>query len=543
MKLRPYQNDFKNKIYSAWSQGYRDVLGVAPTGSGKTVIFSEIAKEHVGICWVIAHRQELVCQIAAALSRDGVYHQIIGPKEVIKTAVRIQMDELGRSFYKPNSKCIVAGVDTVIRRVKNLKSDMQKATLWIQDEAHHVLCKNKWGKVRALFPNARGLGVTASPIRLDGYGLGREYDGVFDTIVEGPTIAELIKLNYLSDYRIIAPPSNLDTSNVSITESGDFNLQQLSLAVKKSCIIGDVVKHYKKFALKKLAIVFVPSIEIAKDVKNRFINQNIFAEIVTSNTATYDRARILKDFRNRKLTVLINVDIFSEGFDLPAIEAVIMARSTKSYATYIQQFGRALRLMRGKNKAIIIDHVNNVIRHGLPDYGQSWTLSRREKRAKNESDAIPLRTCSNLECLQVYERYRSRCPYCGFKPIRESRDTPEEVDGDLLELSEDALNKLRYKTARENASIEDFRLDLIRRRVPHIGQLAQVKKHTVKLKAREDLYRVIAYWAGLQRHNGISDSESYKRFYFKFGVDVETAKTLDFKDTINLTERIVNDSR
>ena len=206
--LRPYQAKAKQYIYDAWDQGFVNVLAVLPTGAGKTVLFSDIIHDHRGASCAIAHRQELVSQISLALARDKVRHRIIGPKSVVKLCVNLHMLELGASYYDPSSTCAVAGVDTLVRRGDELNGWLESVTLCVQDEAHHVLESNKWGTAFKMFPNAKGLGVTATPLRADGKGLGRHVDGLFDTMVEGPGMRDLIEMGFLTEYRVFAPPSD-----------------------------------------------------------------------------------------------------------------------------------------------------------------------------------------------------------------------------------------------------------------------------------------------------------------------------------------------
>ena len=240
--LRPYQSDLKGGIYEAWNGGARNVLAVLPTGAGKTVTFSDIIHDHTGASCVVAHRQELVIQISLALASDHVRHRIIGPTNVVKLCVAEHMREIGESYYDPRAVCAVAGIDTLVRRKEALAEWLSTVTLWVQDEAHHVLRKNKWGIGVEMFPNAYGLGVTATAMRADGNGLGRHADGVFDVVVEGPCGRDLINAGYLADYRIFAPPLDLDLTEVPISgQTGDFNPQKLKRAIRKSRIVGDVV--------------------------------------------------------------------------------------------------------------------------------------------------------------------------------------------------------------------------------------------------------------------------------------------------------------
>lgn len=562
MQLRPYQADGKNKVYLEWDDGKLYVLLVEPTGAGKTVIFSEIIKEHNGATCAIAHRQELVSQISLALARDGVRHKIIGPNKVVRLCVNIHMAELGVSYYDPSSSVAVAGVDTLVRRFDELSHWLNSVTLWVQDEAHHVLTGNKWGTAAGMFPNAKGLGVTATPTRADGKGLGRHADGVFDAMIVGPTMRDLINQGYLTDYRIFAPPSDIDLSQVPTGASGEFSPNKLKTAVRKSHIVGDVVSHYLRIAPGKLGITFASDVETATDIAAQFNDAGVPAAVVSAKTSDTDRILILRRFKNRELLQLVNVDLFGEGFDLPAIEVVSMARPTQSYALFVQQFGRALRLMidailsgkwatftdqerkahiaaSTKPQAIIIDHVGNVERHKLPDVSREWTLDRRDKRSRNKpDDAIPVRTCLNDKCFAVYERIYNACPFCGHKPIPAPRSGPEQVDGDLTEITPDILAAMRGEIDHVDKHPETIRSELNSKYMPRIGVLAGIKRHVERQEIQEALRASIAWWAGWQRAKGREDSESYRRFYFAFGVDVMTAQTLKPKEAIELAGRI-----
>ena len=394
--LRPYQQKAKEDIYASW-QTRQNIVAVLPTGAGKTVLLSNIVNEFNASTCVIAHRQELVSQISLALATQGVRHKLIAPKNVIKNIINLHLFVIGRDYYDPNSKVATAGVDTLIRRVDQLKAWAVTVRLWVIDEAHHLLRENKWGKAVEMFPNAKGLGVTATPLRADGKGLGADNDGVFEDMVVGPNMRELIDMGFLTDYRIFAPPSDMDLSEVTVSKTtGDYNKVKMVKAAKQSHIMGDVVDHYLKLAKGKLGITFAPDVAMATEIAERFNLAGVPAEVVSAKTPDTERAKILKRFKDRELLQLVNVDLFGEGFDLPAIEVVSMARPTASYGLYVQIFGRGLRPMylEGapletteqrlwaiansiKPNAIIIDHVGNVVRHGLPDANREWSLDRR----------------------------------------------------------------------------------------------------------------------------------------------------------------------
>jgi len=538
MQLRPYQAKAENDIFAAW-QSQKNTLLILPTGAGKTVTFAHVINRSATPTCAIAHRQELVGQISQALARENIRHNIIGPNKVIKQIINRHVRELGRSYYDANSHVAVAGIDTLLRRVNDaaLKNWFNRVKLWVVDEAHHVLKSNKWGKGVELFPNAKGLGVTATPTRADGCGLGAENDGVFESMIEGPTMRELINANYLCDYRIFAPPSDLDLHDVKITASGEYSRDGVKKAVRKSKIMGDVVEHYKKIAFGKRGVTFVSDVETAEQTAKLFNENGVPALAVSAETPDHERDSATRKLESGEILQLVNVDLFGEGYDLPAIEVVSMARPTQSLSLYIQQFGRGLRLMNGKTHAVIIDHVGNVHRHGLPDGFRAWTLDRREKRSKNApSDAIPVATCS--QCLSVYERILSSCPFCGHFEEPSARTAPEFVDGDLLELDPATLADMRGEIAKVDQSVENA----ISSAKYASGGRASIKRVTESHEARQQAQRIlrtsIEYWAGIKRAEGLEDSKIYRLFYFKFGVDIMTAQTLKPKEAEKLNLKI-----
>ena len=534
------QQVLKNKIYEAWGEGHANVMAVSPTGSGKTVIFSDILREHSGAACAIAHRQELVSQISMALARDEVRHKIIGPDKIIKCITAEHHREFGKDYYDPNSPVGVAGVDTLIRRGDSEKHWLTQVTKWVMDEGHHVLKNNKWGKAIALMPNAIGLAVTASPCRADGKGLSRSTDGLMDHMVEGLTLRQLIDIGRLCDYRIFAPPSDLDLSNVNIAKDGDYSKPKLKVAVKKSHMVGDVVDHYKKITFNKLCIVFATDVDTATEIAANFNTNGIKSEVLSAKSSIAHRTEILKRFKNRDILVLVNVDLFGEGFDLPAIEVVSMARPTQSYGLYVQQFGRALRVMKGKSHAVIIDHAGNVMRHGLPDKARMWSMDAREKKptAINPEDDIPLRYCVN--CTQPYERFYKKCPYCGYCYVPDTRNAPEFVDGDLLELSPSTLAEMRGEVARIDAPAELTRDNLHKAGFPIAAQRGAMANHVKRQKMQTALRESISWWAAYEKSKGHDDHRVYRTFYHLFGVDIMSAQALGKREAINLAFKVNN---
>jgi DNA repair protein RadD len=536
MELRPYQKQVIQEVYQAWEQGAQNVCVQLPTGAGKTVIVSEILSRHKGYAIAIAHRVELLSQISLTLARYGIRHRFIAQKSSIRDIVSLHTGELGRSFYDPHSRYIVAGVDTLVRMSEKTKG-FNQISLVVQDEGHHPLKNNKWGTVASYFPNARGLYPTATPVRADGKGLGRHADGIYDALIVGPPMRHLIDLGYLTNYTITAPPSDVNLKDVPITASGDFSPPKLRHAVHKSRITGDVVENYIKFAAGKSGVTFAVDIEAASEIAEAFRAQGVPAEVITSKTPDLLRAHIMRRFRNKEILQIVNVDLLGEGVDVPAIEVVSMARPTQSFAVYAQQFGRALRPLPGKDVAIIIDHVENYKRHGVPDHiDRTWSLDRRDRRERSTpSDVIPLRNCLNPVCFRVYQRVYKCCPYCGYYPEPAARSAPEFVDGDLCELSPETLAKLRGEIAVIDGAP----------RVPNHAekkiQIAIMNRHYDRNKAQRGLRDTIAQWAGYLKAQGHDDSYIHRYFFFKFGLDVFKAQTLSTKEAQTLQNKIEAD--
>lgn len=534
MKLRPYQIEIHDAINAAWSAGNRNVLACLPTGGGKTVTFSHIVKEEPGSSIVLAHRAELVTQMSLALAREHVYHRVIGPSTLIRLCVNAHIAELSRSFYDANAKTGVASVQSVTSH-KDLSEWFNQIKLWVHDEAHHLLSDNQFGKAISRFKNARGLGVTATPGRADGRGLGRHADGVFDLMVMGPTPRWLIDRGFLSQYKIFAPPSNLDLTSVHVTAGGEYSPPELKIATKKSTVLGDTVTHYIKHALGKSGLTFADSVENAIDIAARFRANGVTAEVLTGKTPDALRANVIAKFKNRQVLQIVSVALIDEGFDCPGVEVVSDAAATQSFNRFAQRFGRGLRPMAGKTYMIYLDHVGNTLRHGLPDANREWSLNRRDRKCVTKSDVIPLRVCANPECVQPYERIHKCCPYCGYYPQPTSRKSPEFVDGDLLELDAEILAALRGEIDRIDGDPT-----IPYRAAPDVVGAVK-RRHRERRESQQNLRNAIAWWAGHENSLGRNESESYRRFYYQFGIDVATCQTLNAKMADELSARITAD--
>jgi superfamily II DNA or RNA helicase len=545
MQLYPHQKLLSDEIDTAWMLGATNIMPTMDCGGGKTALCCYKLSECPDSCVAIAHRQELVSQWSMTLARYGITHRIIGPIAVIKWIISLHAQTYGRDFYDPNARRAVAGVDTLIswskpesRHYDSITRWGKQVKLWVVDEGHHLLRENKWGKAVELFPNARGLAPTATAERADGKGLGRHNDGLIDVMVEGARGRWLIDNGYLTDYRVFCPPSDLHLESVAHGADGDYVRKQLATATRSSSIMGDVVTHYRKLADGRLGVTFAPDVETATELAAGFNRAGVPAEVVSAKTPDKQRVVVMQQFAAGKILQVVNVDLFGEGFDLPAIEVVSMARATDSYGLYHQQFMRALRQKEGKDRAIIIDHVGNVIRHGLPDSPRAYSLERREKRSGNkQTDAIPLRVCLNPVCMSPYEAVYPACPFCGWVPVPQSRTSPSFVDGDLHELDEATLAAMRGEVERVDRPASEI-LAAMQPIHGYVIAKSITNKHCDRQEAQAALREAIAWYGGVRRAAGDADSVSYRRFYHTFGTDVLTAQALGRADAEELAGRI-----
>ena len=534
---RQFQTDIENAVEASWQAGVKNVGISAPTGSGKTVMFARLMKRQTLPVVGIAHRQELVSQMSLAMAKQEIYHRLIAPDNVIKDIIKLHRTECGGAcFYNPDNLNAAAGVDTLKARAANLGEWSAQVGLWAQDEAHHLLKTNKWGLVIDRFVNAKGLGVSATWNRADGKGLGRNSDGIIDHLIYGPTTRDLINAGYLSEYKVICAESDIDLANVEIGTTGDFKPNQLAAASRDSHIVGDVVKSYLKWANGKLGITFASDVETAERITAEYNAAGIPAALVTAKTKLSVRSELMRRFKRRELLQLVNVDLFGEGTDVPALEVVSMARATASYSLYAQQFGRSLRIFDGKFFGMVIDHVGNIIRHNGPPVNRKCTLEGRGKGSRNTTSETPLTSCRNGDCLQPYERFRTSCPYCGAVPEPDGRASPKMVDGRLIELDAATLEAMFKDVAHVDKSVHDFKKAMPNAPDKVVDNAA--RQHFLRQQAQRELRHQMTLWGGRELAKGLTTPESQKMFYMVFGVDILTAQAMGRGDAVLLTEKI-----
>lgn len=404
--LRDYQEQGVADIRDAFRGGARRVVYVSPTGSGKTVLFAFVARNAANrgnrVC-ILEHRRELVRQAGKALDDEGLPFGTIaaGRRDVSRSQVN------------------VAAVQTLARRVEHYRDAFD---LIIADEAHHCVA-GTWRTVVEANPKARVLGVTATPERLDGVGLG----DVFDSMVLGPTVRDLIDRGYLADYRLFRDPNPPDFSKIRRV-AGEYHAGDLAEFMSSSTLVGNAVEHYKREADGLPAVVFTVNVDSASMMASSFRDAGYRAASVDGSMDTATRDERIGAL-GKGLDILTSCELISEGLDVPGISAAILYRPTMSLAMCRQQIGRALRPKIGGGKAIILDHAGNTHKHGLPCTEIEWSLTSK-KRKSSVGNSEPVRTCP--ECFAVQPIGASVCENCGFEFPR--KEGPEIVDGSLEEV-------------------------------------------------------------------------------------------------------------
>lgn len=442
----------------------RRVLAVAPTGAGKTVVFSYITTNAVAKnkrVIIAAHRVEIVQQISDALTSMGVRHG------------RIQT-----GHTMTDDPVQIAMIITLGKRLHKLPA----VDLLVFDECHHAVSQS-YQSAMAAWPSARILGVTATPERLDGKGLG----DCFDDMVVGPAMAELIEAGFLAPYTYLAPPETLDLAGVK-KRNGDFAIDELADVMKKSVIVGDAIGHYRKHLNGRPAIAFCVNVDTAEQTAAQFRAAGFRAASVDGTMNHTTRRDTITAIGDGRLNVLTSCQLISEGTDIPVVAGAILLRPTLSLGMYLQQVGRCLRPKPDGGNALILDHVGNVHRHGLPDATRAWTLDGKTKKEGG------IATCK--ECFRVFdtrpgwkaeEECESGMPEdCILRDDPASESTPTQ-----LQVVEGELIQFTTKPDWANG------LDIANARGPDFGEMLDLADTEAKLR---QIAKARGYKSGWVRH-------------------------------------------
>lgn len=416
--LRQYQKEIVESVRELMSHGKRRICAVAPCGAGKTAIFAYMAdksQDRGNTVWFLVHRKELLDQTVATFDR----------------------------FEIKRNKILVGMVATLANALDKNPEKYSEPSFIVIDECHHITART-YQRILERFPNAFVVGLTATPSRLDG----KPLKDCFDDMMIGITAKELIKQGYLSPYRYFAP-SVADLSALK-RKGKDFDTQQAAELLSTRAVFGDVIANYQKYADGMQTICYCSSVKHSESVAQAFRDVGIKAVHFDGSTPKSERECITDNFRAGKITILCNVDLISEGFDVPDCECCILLRPTMSLTLFIQQSMRCMRPKDGKT-AIILDHVNNYKRHGLPDDDREWSLDGAPKPLKeyNTDGTLQIRQCP--KCFATYRPTSGKkCPFCGA--VEEL--TRQEIKN-IKQIQLEEIKKSKRKQADEN--VKDYK--------------------------------------------------------------------------------------
>jgi DNA repair protein RadD len=431
--LRPYQSEAVEAIRGAFAQRHRAVLFVLPTGGGKTVLFSSITEATAArgnrVC-VLVHRQELLRQASASLSRLGVPHGLIAANRSMDLSQPVQ----------------VASVQTLARRLHKLPRDFFQ--LLVVDEAHHSNA-GTWARVLEHCCRARVLGVTATPCRGDGRGMGEWYSAM----VLGPSAAWLTEHGYLAPARVLAPPG-FETRGLR-KRMGDFDMRQAGEVLQAGQAMGDCLSHYRQHLAGRTAIAFCCSVAHAEAVADLFNRHGVAAASIDGTMDGPTRERLLADLGAGRLKVLTSCELIGEGVDVPSVAGCILLRPTQSVGLHLQMIGRCLRPQPGK-VAVVLDHVGNTLRLGHHLEEREWTLEGIAKRDREKAPSV--KVCP--ACFSAMPSAMPECPECGHRFVPERREL-EHVDGELVEVE---LQRRERKREQGEATTLEALIDVGKRR-------------------------------------------------------------------------------
>jgi len=387
--------------------GFKSPCVVAPCGAGKSIIISEIARmttDKGNRVLFLVHRKELIDQIRGTFRNNEVDMSLV---------------DFGM-------------VQTVVRRLEKTA----KPALIITDESHHGLAAS-YRKIYAHFSDVPKLGFTATPIRMNGSGMG----DINDILIEEVDAEWLIENGFLSPYKYYSVKL-INEEHLEVNRLQEFSNESIGNTLKENkAIYGDMVRHYRKLADGEQTICYCHSIESSLQAKQEFLDNGINAEHIDAKTPKVERDEIIQKFRDGEIRILCNVDLIGEGFDVPDCSTVIMLRPTQSLSLFIQQSMRGMRYKPGKT-SIIIDHVANVHRFGLPDEKRKWSLEGKKKSTIKME--VPISECIN--CFAAYPAGSKECPHCGHVSKTDPAKEKEVIEAELEEINKgDIVLKLDFR--------------------------------------------------------------------------------------------------
>ena len=430
--LRPYQREVIFRVAAQVIGRAKRILLVAPTGSGKTVIAADLVRDAAAVglsVLFLVHRRELIFQASRKLHAAGLDHGIVA----------------AGFTPRPREALQLASISTLhARAMRTAAMALPAADVILVDEAHHATART-WRRLIDAYPQAVVIGLTATPCRGDGRGLG----GIFEALVECPQVGDLIAAGHLVPTRVFAP-SVPDLSGVRVRH-GDYVESELARRVDTNQLVGDVVTHWHRLANRRRTAVFAVSVAHSIHLRDEFRRSGVVAEHIDGTTPVAERDAILARLAAGSTEVVCNCGVLTEGWDSPDVACIVMARPTKSLGLYRQIVGRGLRPAMGKDHVLLLDHSGATFEHGLIEEPVAWTLApdRCAVRQSQGTDGIKktraLTTCP--ECAAV--RWQGNpCTACGWRPMPKAAPV-EVIDGDLAEVTPTRQTKKREATADE----------------------------------------------------------------------------------------------
>ena len=421
--LRQYQTNIINAVRDAYKQGHRKILIQLPTGGGKSVIFSKIigsADEKKSETLFLVHRRELVKQASQHMTNEGVEHGIIMSGQLPNLTHHTQL----------------ASIQTLwARAVKKARINLPKSDMVVVDEAHNG--GKTYERLYEFYDDAFLLGVTATPTRKNGKGLGHDFDCLILARDHGASVRQLMDAGFLAEASYMVP--NIPDLEGVPSRGGDWVEEKLAQVMNDAKLIGDVVEHYRVHAMNRKMVAFATGVEHSRALVQKFNAAGISAAHVDGKTKLAERDQIVADFAAGKYKILSNCEVFTEGVDMPDVDGVILARPTKSLRMYLQMGGRGLRPKSDGGDCLIMDHTGNVLRHGPLDTDHDWdlneneTISEREAKKKKDDGEVKKEKdfiCSN--CGYIFSK-QNICPKCGT-PLTQQATDVETARGELVGL-------------------------------------------------------------------------------------------------------------
>lgn len=457
----------------SYQAGHKRILYELPTGAGKTEtavkLCEQIISKNLGIIWFIVHREVLIYQLSDVFSSHHIDHSFIFAGEE----------------YDSSKNIILCSIQTLSSRLD--KQDFKKPILIITDEAHHSTSRT-FKKLYDKYEDVKVLGLTATPRRLDG----RPMNAIYDDLIIGPSIKNLINEGWLCEPALYVPPKTADIIEKARdnweSKGGDYKQSSLeSTLLGNKIIYGDVIEHYNKFSLDMPTVVFCASVAHVYEVVASFRDAGIPSAGIDGTMSRVDRQDVLDKLRNGELKCVMSCDLISEGFDLPACGCAILLRPTKSLTIYLQQVGRVMRPTENKKEAVIIDHVNNSGLHGAPWINRYWTLEGYKAKTitDTKSSGINLKLC--LRCGNYVHPRFTNCPECGYIFTGRKRGT-KYVPTTLVKLTPtQEINRRLYMQLRTFDEFYDFAINE-KKWSPEFAQ-KWAEENVVKREKEDRIYR------------------------------------------------------